>query len=117
MNDFRKLLVWQKGINIVSLIYTLVANFPKEEKYGLASQMSRAAVSISSNIAEGSSREGKKDYTCFLEIALGSAYELETQIIAGREIGIISKEKFQEIIKVIHEEQKMLSGFIRTLKT
>ncbi|PLX22308.1 MAG: diversity-generating retroelement protein bAvd family protein [Marinilabiliales bacterium] len=81
MKDFKKLNVWQKGIDLVTSIYKISKNFPSEEKYGLSSQITRAAVSIPSNIAEGSSRFSEKDYFRFLEIALGSAFELETQLM------------------------------------
>ncbi len=78
MKDYRKLRVWKKGIEIVKLTYQLTKELPSEEKFNLVSQMNRSAVSIPSNIAEGSSRKSEKDYYRFLEIALGSSFELDT---------------------------------------
>ena len=80
MKNFKQLRVWQKGLEIALASYELVQAFPKEERYGLSSQITRAAVSIPSNIAEGSSRGSEKDYNRFLEISLGSCFELETQL-------------------------------------
>jgi four helix bundle protein len=78
MKDYKKLLVWQKGIELCRMVYELTSTLPSSEKFGLASQMNRCVVSIPSNIAEGSSRRSEKDYYRFLEIAMGSIYELET---------------------------------------
>ncbi len=80
MRNFRTLNIWVEGINIVKQIYVLAASLPQEEKYGLRSQITRAAVSIPSNIAEGCSRGSDVEYKRFLEIAMGSLYELETQL-------------------------------------
>lgn len=101
---------------IVSEIYQVVQEFPNQERYGLISQICRAAVSIPSNIAEGSSRESDKDYKRFLEISLGSAFEVETQILVAIKTKFISLEKGKEIIEMLHEEQKMISSFIKMLK-
>ena len=81
MKNFKELKVWQKGFQISVLCFKLIESFPKEEKYGLSIQITKAAVSIPSNIAEGSSRTSEKDYNRFLEIDLGSSFELETQIL------------------------------------
>jgi len=86
MRNFKELKIWQKGFNIAVKSFTLTASFPKEEKYGLSSQMTRAAVSIPSNVAEGSSRSSEKDYNRFLEISLGSTYELETQLLISQAV-------------------------------
>ena len=84
MRNSKELKIWQKGFEIAINAFKLIAAFPKEEKYGISSQITRAAVSISSNIAEGSSRKSEKDYNRFIEISLGSTFELETQLlIAG----------------------------------
>ncbi len=117
MKDFKKLRIWQTGMKIVLKTYNLSKKLPKEEKYGLISQLTRAAVSIPSNIAEGSSRSSDKDYKRFLEYALGSTFELETVLISVKNIKILEKsseiEKLQE--KII-EEQKMISSFLNHLK-
>ena len=84
---FRDLRMWQKGINLVKEVYKMAADFPKEERYGLSSQMKRAAISIPSNIAEGFRRRYAKEHKQFLSIALGSCAELETQLVIAMELG------------------------------
>jgi four helix bundle protein len=112
MKNFKKLLIWQKGMDLVKLVYKLAEQLPKEEKYGLRSQMTSAVISIPSNIAEGGSRNSKKDYVRFLEYALGSAYELETQVMAIEMLNFGAKELTSFILAGIDEEQKMLQSFI-----
>ena len=113
MRNFRTLQVWQTGIEIIKATYSLTKNLPSEERFGFVSQMNRAAVSIPSNIAEGSSRSTQKDFRRFLEIALGSAFELETQLIAIQEIKLITDEQAADLVKLIDEEQKMLISFMK----
>lgn len=93
-----------------------MAKLPETEKYGLISQMTRCAVSIPSNIAEGGSRNSQKEYKRFLEIALGSAFELETQLIVTEKLSWINKVDFKKLMNFIIEEQRMISGFIGQLK-
>lgn len=93
----------------------LTVSFPKEEKYGLVSQISRASVSVPSNIAEGSSRTSEKDYKRFLEISLGSSFELETQLLIADAVNYGEMELRNEILRDIDEEQKMLTSFISKL--
>jgi len=93
-----------------------LAKLPETEKYGLISQMTRCAVSIPSNIAEGGSRNSQKEYKRFLEIALGSAFELETQLIVTEKLSWINKVDFKKLMNFIIEEQRMISGFIGQLK-
>lgn len=112
MQNFKNLKVWQNGIVIAKEIYELTRQFPNEEKYGLASQMNRAAVSIPSNIAEGTSRSSSKEHKRFLQIALGSAFELETQLVLVKELEIISEANLSAISKRINEEQRMLYTLI-----
>ncbi len=116
MRDFKKLKIWQDGIQLVEQIYQLTNKFPREEKFGLTSQMTRAAVSIPSNIAEGGARNSQKEYKRFLEIALGSAFELETQLIITGRLGWMHEESSGELLNAVIEEQKMISGFIRQMK-
>lgn len=97
MRNFRELEIWKKSILFVKLIYQLTDFFPEKEIYGLTSQIRRAAVSIASNIAEGSSRNSEKDFVRFLEIAMGSAFEIETQLIIARDLNFMSEEKYSEI--------------------
>jgi len=111
--------IWQQGMQIVKATYRLTSLLPKEEKYGIVSQMNRAAVSIPSNIAEGCSRNGEIDFKRFLEIAQGSAFELETQLIIIEEIGLMKSdsENFISLITLIHEEQRMINSLITKIKT
>ena len=116
MTNFRNLKIWQKGMELVLDVYEICKILPNEEKFGLRSQLTRAAVAIPSNIAEGSSRNSAKDFKRFLEISLGSSFELETQLLIVEKLNISKMEKFSSIIDKLHEEQKMINGFIKTLK-
>ena len=98
-------------------MYKLSQKLPAEEKYGLKSQITRAAISIPSNIAEGSSRSSDKDFKRFLEVALGSAFELETHLIIIQELKMIDNDILAPIINALHEEQKMINTFIQRLKS
>jgi four helix bundle protein len=112
MRDFKKLKVWQKAMEIIVDVYGLVKSFPSDEKFGLRTQMTRSAISIASNIAEGSAKTSDRDYKRFCETALGSCYELETQMLVVDRIGWVKTEK---VMGKIMEEQKMLMAFIDTL--
>jgi len=116
MKNFKKLKIWQKGMELVLMTYKLADQLPKEEKFGLRSQMTTAVISIPSNIAEGSSRRSKKDYVKFLEYSLGSAYELETQVTAIDMLNYGDKELRESILMGIDEEQKMLQSFMTTVE-
>ncbi len=116
MRNFRTLKIWHTGMEIVKQVYLLATVFPKEEQYGLRSQISRAAVSIPSNIAEGCSRSSEIEYKRFLEIALGSLFELDTQLEIVQELDIVQKEDLESLQKLITEEGKMLNGLISKLK-
>lgn len=116
VHNFRDLKVWQLSIDIVVDIYNITSKFPNEEKFGLISQIRRCAVSIPSNVAEGSGRGSNKDFARFLGIALASSYELETQLIISSKLEIISmnslnfiSEKLQEIQKIIFSLQRKFS--------
>jgi four helix bundle protein len=109
MKDFKKLQVWQKGIQLVKKVYQVTSEFPQSELYGLTNQIRRSAVSIPSNIAEGSAK-GNKEFIHFLNIALGSAFEIETQFIISFELTFIDKENFESINSMIIEIQKMITG-------
>ena len=109
MRNFKELKIWQKGFDIAVKSFKLVSTFPKEERYGISSQLTRAAVSIPSNIAEGSSRKSEKDYNRFLEISLGSTFEAETQLLIAAAVNFGNTDMRNEILKDIQEEQKMLS--------
>ena len=107
--------VWKKSIDLVKEIYEISKFFPKEEIYGLTSQIRRAAVSIPSNIAEGASRQSNKEFIQFLYIALGSSSEVETQIIIAKELSFI--KDIESILKQIKEIKKMINGLLRYIKT
>jgi four helix bundle protein len=114
VNSFKDLIVWQKSIDFVTSIYLLVKQLPKEETYALSDQLRRAVVSVPSNIAEGFGRNSTKEYIQFLYIALGSASEVETQVIIGQKIGYF--KDVEQYMQEINEIKKMLNGLISALK-
>lgn len=116
MRDFRKYEIWQDGVSLSTDIYRLTESFPKQETYALANQLQRAVVSIPSNIAEGSSRESEADFARFLEIALGSAYEVETQISIAYNLSYINQVRFDEILVEVQSIEKRLTSFINMLR-
>jgi four helix bundle protein len=117
IRSYKDLLVWQKGIKIVSLIYQLVKSFPKEELYALISQLKRASVSVPSNIAEGYGRNTDKFFSHILNISRGSLFEIETQLLIANELGFITDQNlYKEILSQIEEESKMINAFSKTLK-
>jgi four helix bundle protein len=116
IKHFKELKVWQKGIEIVKDIYDITKHFPKEEMYGLTTQMRRSAISIPSNIAEGFKRYHAKEYKQFLYIALGSLAELETQIVIAKEIGLIDDTRLDSINEKLDHTSKMLSSLISKLR-
>ena len=116
MKNFKQLLIWQRGIQIATGAFKLVATFPGEQKYSLSSQITRAAVSIPSNIAEGGSRSSDKEYNRFLEISLGSAYEVETHLLIAESIGMGNEALRLSLLNDVHEEQKMLISFMNKIK-
>ena len=114
MNTHKNLDVWIKGMDVAEEIYKLTKVFPVDEKFGLISQLRRAAISVPSNIAEGASRSSTKEFIRFLYIARGSISELETQLLLSRRLGYLSKE-----VKIIHKVEeigKMLTALTKTLK-
>ena len=117
VKSYKELLIWQKGIKIVVLIYKLTKHFPKEEIYALTNQLKRASVSIPSNIAEGFGRQTDKSFNHFLNIARGSLNEIETQLIIAKELDfVVDANLFNEIMFLIEEESKMINAFSKNLK-
>jgi len=108
--SFEKLLVWQKSRVLASEIYKITSNFPKEELFGMTSQMRRCSISIASNVAEGSSRRTNKDKARFTEIAFGSGLELLNQLIIATDLNFISQEKYLEIRIKIQEVTYLLDA-------
>jgi len=98
MHNFRQLNIWKDAMKLAKTVYGHTSNFPTHEKYGLTSQINRAVVSVPSNIAEGSSRNSNKEFMHFLSIAIGSLFELETQIILAYDFGFISKDDIEIVI-------------------
>lgn len=115
MKNFKKLKVWQQGKKIAIEVYRLTEKLERQQTFTFSSQITRAALSIPSNIAEGSSRRSEKDYFRFLEIALGSSFELETQLEVMQELEIVSAKEIEVLIEQINEEQKMIYGLMNTL--
>jgi four helix bundle protein len=115
MFNFEKLDVWHKAIAFADVIYSLTRSFPADERFGLTNQMRRAAVSISSNVAEGTSRNSKVDFARFIEIATGSVFEVVSQSFIGRSQGFLSEAQFQEIYAAAEEQGRMLSGLRKSL--
>ncbi len=112
MHNFKELKIWQKAVDLATDVYTLTSNYPEGEKFNLVSQMRRAAISISSNIAEGAGRNTNKDFARFLSIAYASLYELESQLFVSQKLNFIKENK---LYTNIDELQKMIYGFKKTL--
>lgn len=117
MHDFRKLKLWQQSIDLAKSVYQLMLRMPNEEKYGLTSQIKRSSISIASNVAEGSGRDSDKDFARFLLLCLGSANELETQLILANELNLLQKQDIDPVILKIHNIQKMTYALIKKLRT
>ena len=115
-HTYRKLLVWQKAMDLVTQIYSEVKVFPTDELYALTSQIKRSAISIPSNIAEGYGRDDHKDYLRFLNIALSSLFELQTQLEIAYNLKFLKKEKFNKLYEDSREIERMLTSFIRKIK-
>ena len=116
MRDFRKLDIWNNGIQLVKQVYQLSDKLPSEEKFGLRSQLTRASVSVPSNIAEGCSRNSEVEFKRFLEIAIGSLFEVETQIVIAQELNYIKPEEVIVILSLIEKQAKMMNSLINKIK-
>lgn len=117
MKDFKKLLVWQKAMKVTDLVFDLYEELPWQKVAELKGQSTRAAISIASNIAEGNSRRSEKDKVRFMEIALGSAFELETQALVLMHRKWSPKDEAEALLEAVREVQRMLAGFMATLGT
>ena len=111
MHNFKKLEIWTKSINLVTEVYQITNTFPAIERFGLISQMQRSAVSIPTNIAEGSAKTSNKDFARFLEISIGSSFELETELIVSYNLKYIDTIVYENLSNTISEIQKMIYGF------
>lgn len=108
MDNFRNLIVWKRAVELATNVYQKTVKFPKYELYGITSQIRRAAVSISSNIAEGAGRRSKKEFANFLGISYGSACELETQLLIAKNLKYLKGDDFDSLFNDLNEIQKML---------
>jgi four helix bundle protein len=115
MFNFEKLEVWQEAVNFADTVYVLTRTFPETERFGLTNQMRRAAVSISANLAEGSSRSSRPDFGRFVEIATGSLFEVISLATVSKRQGFLSEADFQQLYSVCEKQSKMLSGLRRSL--
>jgi len=111
MHNYKNLHIWQDGIKLARRIYEVTGSFPANEKYGIVSQMTRAAVSIPSNIAEGAGRNSNKDFANFLSIAIGSVFELHTQIVICGQIGLIDITTVQQLEEQTYTLQQQISSY------
>jgi four helix bundle protein len=116
MSTFRDLLVWQKGMNLVTECYKTTRKFPREELFGLTSQIRRAAISIPSNVVEGYGRKGKNDYLKFLNISISSLFEYQTQIEIAYNIKYLTETEFNNIYENSRELERMLVSFINRIE-
>ena len=116
MKTFRDLLIWQKAMALVTNCYTLSADFPNDEQFGLTSQIRRCSISIPSNISEGFRRGSNKDYYRFLTISLGSLFEFQTQIEIAYNLKYISLDKFNKLYEDSRELERMLTSFMNKIK-
>lgn len=116
MKDFRKLKVWEKAHQLVLNVYRLTSAFPTEERFGLIDQIRRAAVSIPANIAEGCGRGSDADFARFFQIAMGSASELEYELLLARDLGYLHGPDHEMIEKHVQEVKQMITGFLHKLR-
>jgi len=116
MKDFRDLKVWEKAHQLTIAIYKVTQKFPKEELYGLTSQIRRSAASISANIAEGCGRGSDADLARFLHIAMGSASELEYHLLLARDLSLLNNQTYDHLASNVTEVKRMLASFIKKLK-
>jgi four helix bundle protein len=114
-HNFKELKIWKESMDLASDIYKMTKEFPRDERFGLISQIRRAAVSVPYNIAERVSRGSNKAFNQFLEIALGSLHEVETQLLIARNLQYINMNKHRSTLEKIIEIQKMIAGFKKTL--
>jgi len=117
MKTYRDLQAWQKSMTLVTEIYKILKSFPKDEIYGLTSQMRRCAISIPSNMAEGYGRNSTNEYVHFLRIATGSLYELQTQLEITMNLNYLGKDDFDKLYESSREIERMLSSLIRKLSS
>ncbi len=112
MKSYRELVVWQRGIELTIMIYSVIKCFPNEEKYSIASQMCRAAVSIPANIAEGFGRYSPAEFSRFLRISLGSVYELQTHLDIVLQLGYVTESEYLKVTDITTQIEKMINSLL-----
>ena len=117
IQSYEDLRVWQEGITLCALVYAFTQAFPEEERFGLASQLRRAAVSVPSNIAEGWGRGSRADYVRFLKIARGSLFEVRTQVVISERVGLCRPDASADLLRQTDAVRRMLHGLIRSLSS
>ncbi len=115
MHNYKTLKVWSTSIDLTAKVYLATNSFPKSELFGITSQINRCAVSIPSNIAEGAGRNSEKEFDHFLSIALGSSFELETQLIISKDLGFLNQESYAKLMEDLEPIQKMIYGLKKKL--
>jgi four helix bundle protein len=113
---YKDLIIWRKSIDLVTILYKATAGFPRSEMIGITSQIRRACVSIPSNIAEGFGRRSKMDFVRFCQIAMGSLYEVQTQLLISNNLGYLTQADYDRLYESSREIERMLSSFIDHLK-
>lgn len=116
LQSYKELIVWQKAVKLAIEVYKITEHYPRSELYGLTSQTRKSAISIPSNIAEGSTRQHLLEYLQFLNIALGSAAELETQLFIAKELKFLEEDAYKRLNDSLIEIMKMLNGLIKNLR-
>lgn len=117
MHRFKDLEIWKKSRQLCKSVYEVTGHFPDSEKFALTNQLRRASVSIPSNIAEGASRKSNKDFSRFLEIAIGSCYEMETQLLISNDLGFLDDHSLEKLLTSLNSIVKMISKFKSSLNT
>jgi len=117
IQNYQDLIVWQKSMDMVEMVYLLTKKIPKEELYGLTNQLRRAAVSVPSNIAEGHSRKSRAEYLNFLSIAQGSRAEVETQMLIAQRLGYVASDETTPLLSLLNEINRMISTIKRQLNS
>ncbi len=116
-SSYRDLIAWQKGIQLVLLVYRMTHSFPRDELYGLVSQLRRAAVSVPSNTAEGQGRKSSKEFRHFLHNAIGSLMEIETQVTIAEMLGYLDKKQAADLLRRTNELGRICNGLVNSLPT
>lgn len=114
--NFREYLVWKEAVDYATFVYEVTGKLPWFEKKGLCDQLQRAAVSISSNIAEGAARSSDAEFSRFLDYALGSAFEVETQLLIAKNIGYVDETQYDELLSKLYSIERQLNGLISTIR-